>query len=1135
MREAMSKLSVLLKIAAIIGLAIILFANGARSQSVTAGFTYTSDCMDFSFQNTSISTGGEITSYSWDFGDGSGTSGAENPNYTYAVPGNYDVTLTVTNAAMHTDDYTETVIAITVTANFSYFQDCELYHFINTSSPEDDLDSVFWHFGEGDTVRLYNPPFNYDHTYSGSGSYPIYIRSFIGDCSDKKNSSIDFFLPVPDFTYSQVIDTFYFQDLSTPVGEITSWYWDFGDGYDSDQQNPSHFYEMTGNYTVTLEINTTQGCTQITSRPLVFYIPVADFTFTSNCETFQFEDLSAPADSIVGWSWDFGDGVGTSSAQNPVYSYPTEGEYTVLLEVTLESGSSDTATHVISFYHPMAKYSRDPACLGVQTCFYDESLPVMGNIVSWHWDFGDGSSSSLPNPCYTYGTPGEYYVTLTVENSIGCISVTENDTLFVDSPPIADFIGSSACFNEITYFANLTDTNNIAISSWQWDFGDPASGANNTSGLFEPLHLYTTAGTFPVTLSVENINGCVSTKFKSVIVDSIPLADFTLPDTIAAGTLFTITDNSIAFGTPIITRFWDFGDGVTITNPNPVTHIYSGPGEFTICLIVTNTAGCSDTSCQTIVITSLPHADFDYNIGPGLITHFSDVSYTESLVVDWFWDFGDLTVTNDTLHGYPNPAYTYPAEGFYSVYLRIQDYYGGIHDTLKTIYVGTAVIADFVNEDICSGEDVKLFDESYTLVSADFISWYWDFGDESDTLYFQKTDSIYHHYDTAGIYDVTLITTGVLNGEISRDTIIKQVIVFNPPVANIDSLYMVACLGQPINFVDSSYSIDGDSITAWQWDFGDGGSSNLQNPSYVYDSIKEYQAILTITTIHGCQNKDTITAKVTIAPDIDFVIDNACVNSPAYFLHTESDIEITDWFWNFNDQYHPGVDTSTVETPSYIYTHIDVYHVTMEASSYGCVKKVEKSFIVYPIPYSDFTITPNLSGVQGRTSFSNSSIYATSYLWDFGNGHTSNVEDPIEVYEHDSTYTITLISFNEYGCSDTSRYDLTVFFRGLYIPTAFSPNNPNYEISRFMPKGINLAEYFIQVFDMKGNLMWESDKLDEYGSPAESWDGYCNGLLMPEGMYVWKAQGIFKDGTEWKGSDLQTENPQTNGTVTLIK
>ena len=179
-------------------------------------------------------------------------------------------------------------------------------------------------------------------------------------------------------------------------------------------------------------------------------------------------------------------------------------------------------------------------------------------------------------------------------------------------------------------------------------------------------------------------------------------------------------------------------------------------------VIVTNLKGCTDnTLCQTIVVTSLPHADFDFTIGPGLTTHFTDQSYTDSFVVDWFWDFGDLTVSDDTLRGYPNPSYTYPTEGFYSVYLRIHDYYGGVHDTSKTIYVGTAVIADFSNVDVCSGENVKLYDDSYTLVSADFISWYWDFGDNTDTLYFERADSIYHHYDTAGFYDVTFATTGL--------------------------------------------------------------------------------------------------------------------------------------------------------------------------------------------------------------------------------------------------------------------------------------------------------------------------------------------------------------------------------------
>lgn len=1129
----MNKISGFL-ITATLGLFLLFMAGIALGQTVTAGFTFSKDCLDVAFQNTSTSTGGGMT-YEWDFGDGTGTTTVENPTYTYDGTGSYTVTLTVTNEDEDVDVQSESISVVETQANFTYSQECDLFHFMNTSNPVSEIDSVYWHFGEGDTVRLYNPPFDSDHAYSGAGIYTVYLMAFADECSDKKSSSVNFTVPEPDYTYTQVVDTFYFQDISTPVGEITSWYWLFGDGSFSYDQNPSHHYAISGSFTVTLEISTAQGCTKVKSRSLVFYIPEAEFTYFNTCGTFQFTDLSSPADSIVSWSWDFGDGIGTSLQQNPVYSYADDGAYKVFLQVNLASGSSDTVSHWVSFYHPDALFSHDPACLGTQTCFFDESIPNSGDNISWHWDYGNGNSSSLQNPCYIYGIAGEYHVTLTVENSIGCITVSEIDTLIVDYPPVADFSSGSACFNELTSFTNLTDTNGIAVISWQWDFGDPASG-NNSSSLFEPDHLFTAEGTFLVNLSVENINGCISSTLKSVTVDSIPEALFILPfDTLAQGTIFTITDVSIAHGTPILIRSWDFGDGVTAINPNPVTHIYTEPGNYEICLIVTNLKGCSDTLCQTIVVTGLPHADFNYTLNPNLKVNFFDDSYTESEIKYWYWDFGDPTVSSDTLSGNPNPFYIYPYEGFYPVYLKIIDSYNGIQDTIKTIYVGSAIHTEFETDDVCSGDSVKFYDHSYSNVNAQFLSWYWNFGDSKSEIYFTKKDSISHYYENPGVYDVSLVVTGLLNGVIARDTLINQVHVFNPPVAQIDSENLIACLGQPINFVDSTYTWEGDPLISWDWDFGDGQTSSLQNPGHVYGSIKEYQVVLTVNTEHFCESKDTITAKITIAPDVDFVIDNACVNSPAYFLHTDSDIEITDWLWNFNDPYHPGLDTSSAETPSYIYTHIDIYHVTMEASSYGCKKKVEKSFIVYPIPYSEFSLTSNYTGVQGRTLFNNNSIYATSYLWDFGNGHTSNVEDPIEVFEFDSTYTITLISFNEYGCADTSRHNLTVFFRGLYFPTAFSPNNPNYEISRFMPKGINLREYLVQVFDLKGNLMWKSDLLDEYGSPAESWDGYYNGLLMPEGVYVWKAHGIFRDGTEWKGSDLQYDNPKTNGTVTLIR
>jgi PKD repeat protein len=1100
-----------------------------------ASFSFTSDCEIFQFNDESTAISGNIEHWFWDFGDGSTQSDVQDPGHSYFFPGSYNVSLTVTHESGCQQSTNMQVSYYSPIVNFSFLAECDSYQFTDESTVSSgNIIGWFWNFGDGTTITDVQNP---QHTYSSTGNYNVILTvTHESGCQQSKNHSVSYFIPEAGFNFTSDCETFNFQNTSTPLATIDSVHWHFGEGDTLKLAQPQSFdasytYSAEGDYTVFMKVFES-GCVDTVSHIVSYYIPLAGFTYSQECGLFEFENLSTVYSGEMTYFWDFDDGF-SSTEENPEHLFSSSGDYDVTLTVTHESGCEAYYDEVVSFYNPIAIFSRDAACLGLETCFYDESLPV-GGIISWSWDFGNGNSSSMQNPCYIYGSPGEFYVTLTVTNAEGCVSVSEEDTLVVDYPPEADFLSNAACFNEVTVFSNQSDTGNVAIASWQWDFGDPGS-ASNTSALYEPTHLFSAPGNFQVTLSVENINGCTSSIFKPVTVDSIPTALFTTQDTIAAGTLLTIIDNSIAHGSPILIRYWDFGDGTTAINPNPVTHAYSTPGEYEICLIVTNLKNCADTSCQTIVVTALPHANFAYTNNNNLKVNFTDDSFTESEITEWYWNFGDPTVTSD-ISLVQNPYYIYPYEGFYEVYLKIEDSYNGIHDTLKTIYVGSAVIADFSNVDVCSGDDVVLFDDSYTLVSADYVSWYWNFGDNSDTMYFQQTDSIIHHYDIPGIYDVTFITAGMWNGALSFDTIVKQVSVYNQPIAWIDSLHLVACLHQPINFVDSSYSIDGDTISAWYWEFGDGASSTLQNPSYNgYDSISDYQVFLTITTIHGCQSRDTITAKITIAPDIDFKIENACINSPAYFIHSESDIEITDWYWNFNDQHNPGVDTSSLENPTYVYTHIAEYNVTMIASSYGCAKTVDKSFIVYPIPYTDFTVSPNYTGVQGRTLFTNNSIYATSYLWDFGNGHTSNVMDPIEVYEFDSTYTITLISFNEYGCSDTSRSDLNVFFRGLYFPTAFSPNHPNEEIARFMPKGVNLADYHVMVFDLKGSLMWESDELDEYGSPAESWDGYCNGLLMPEGMYIWKAEGIFRDGLVWKGSDLQNINPQTNGTVTLIR
>jgi hypothetical protein len=116
-------------------------------------------------------------------------------------------------------------------------------------------------------------------------------------------------------------------------------------------------------------------------------------------------------------------------------------------------------------------------------------------------------------------------------------------------------------------------------------------------------------------------------------------------------------------------------------------------------------------------------------------------------------------------------------------------------------------------------------------------------------------------------------------------------------------------------------------------------------------------------------------------------------------------------------------------------------------------------------------------------------------------------------------------------------------FDNLYVPNAFSPSSYNLGYREFLPKGLNLKDYHIMVFDKRGNLVWESKKLDCEntlpdhckGSPAEGWDGTFNGQPMPQDVYMWKINAVFRNNKVWEGSDSGTGSISNMGTVTLIR
>jgi hypothetical protein len=287
----------------------------------------------------------------------------------------------------------------------------------------------------------------------------------------------------------------------------------------------------------------------------------------------------------------------------------------------------------------------------------------------------------------------------------------------------------------------------------------------------------------------------------------------------------------------------------------------------------------------------------------------------------------------------------------------------------------------------------------------------------------------------------------------------------------------------------------------------------------------------------GCKDSLTKSTRVFALPAAHFDNTVACTGNPTDFtdISLAIDTSIMAWRWNFGDL-GSTKDTSEIQNPVYEYQTVGDYLVRLVVMDHnGCLDTVDSTITVNVTPVASFTLTNTLNGMTGKIQLNNLSSGATSYLWDFGNGNSSVDENPVATYSMDGTYVIMLISSNEFNCTDTTYYKYEVLFKGLYVPNAFSPTNTNLAVRLFKPVGKNLKQYNMQVYDSWGHLLWESSQIDSEGRPLEGWDGTFNGILLPQGTYMWKASATFIDDTIWQGSDIGKGEYKTMGTVSLIR
>ena len=328
--------------------------------------------------------------------------------------------------------------------------------------------------------------------------------------------------------------------------------------------------------------------------------PSAAFTWDCDHLTCRFTDVSTDADgTVTGRLWSFGDG-STSTERNPSHDYGESGTYSVTLTVTDDHGSSDIASNQVtatalppSNASPHAEFV--VSCQQLTCTFTDQSSDPDGTVASWHWEFGDGATSTQRSPSRRYASAGQYTVTLQVTDDDGATdnkSHPANPTAppAPNDPPRAEF--EVTCQDLRCTFVDRSTDDDGSVANWSWTFGD-----GSTSSERNPSHTYAAEGRYDVLLMVTDDDGAADTKTHPAEPtapapsNQPPHADF---DVHCEHLTCDFGDKSTDDDGTIVSRQWDFGDGSTSTEQSP-THTYGSPGHYQAVLTVTDDDGASST------------------------------------------------------------------------------------------------------------------------------------------------------------------------------------------------------------------------------------------------------------------------------------------------------------------------------------------------------------------------------------------------------------------------------------------------------------------------------------------------------------------------------------------------------------
>lgn len=657
--------------------------------------------------------------------------------------------------------------------------------------------------------------------------------------------------------------------------------------------------------------------------------------------------------------WDFGNAGATSTQENPSYTYPGLGTYTVELIAQVGTNCADTATYNLTISTLNSDWSSpDTTCIGSSMNFTDNSTSAFNSTInSWQWDFGDGGTSTLPNPSHTFNMSGDFTVQLVVGSDAGCTDTLEQDVYIQPLPTVNVGPDTTACENNPLINLNGI-VNNAAGGIWVGDGGSFSPSSNFLNVNYTPSQNEIDAGETQIILSTTGNAYCPSTS-DTLMITYIPGPNVSPGDSlieVCDGTPAIQLNGTIQFGSTVE---WSTSGSGTFNDNELLNPIYfPSTGDFTnggVMLYIESTNnGFCEPAIDSVELSFFAPPTVSIDAPDTTCASYPIALNANSTTGNGIWEtFGDgFFQPSDTgnvityEHG-PNDE----SNGLVTIAFQTIDNGGcvPVNDTV-TIVIIPSPEAGYTYTDVCFNE-ATVFTDTSTSVEP-IVSWEWFFGGGS----FSNAQNPSFTFDQPGNQDVTFVVTSS-NG--CTDTLQQDVIVHFLPEAN---FYTPApCLNGGTQFIDST-TVDSASITTWNWSFGDGNTSDVQDPENQFPEAGLYDVTLIVGSEFGCLDTLTISTDILPGPDAAFNADPSATylfEEINFTDETTSNETLVNWDWDFGD----GSPINNEQNPNYAYDQTGTFDVILIVTDeFGCIDTASNEVYIYMPPQVPNAFSPNNDG-----------------------------------------------------------------------------------------------------------------------------------------------------------------------------